>query len=343
MKSSKIGLISGGFSHEANLSSAPWITSALSECGVTVVDISYHDPDFFDRLREANVDLVFPQTLGAYGEDGVLQGILDILDIPYVGSGVSASALCSNKFICSEFIKGLAVSHGYSHFSAPITYPIWGYDSSQYDALAASLGSPFLVKPMLCGASFGVEVMHSQEQFHRNIPGLLAEYQWLVAQSFVHGKEYCWGLIEDDTQTISLPAEFLRDNTGMTIHSQAEKVFSHFSIPQTEEQKREARRLGDVCFYISQQMGIRGLVRMDVIVDKNGCAFILDVNSLPGLVPEMSMLPFMCEKAGINYTTLITMLVASAKRPQPMQMRKLSKPPPAPNTLQRAINAVRTV
>ncbi len=329
----RVAVIVGGFSHEANFTAAPWVSRSLQELGMEVVELKYHDPEFISNLRSAKVDVVFPQCLGAYGEDGVLQGILEILEIPYVGSGVSTSALCA--------IKGLANSHDHPNFSTPLTYPIWNSAPSHYQFLALRLGVPFLVKPMLCGASFGVEVVLSEAQFNKTLPNLLHEYQWLVAQQFIRGMEYCWGLIEDDSNTISLPAEFLRDNRGLTIHSQSEKVFSHFSKPMTKEEQAEAQRLGDICSEIAIQMGIRSFVRMDLIVDESGCAFILDVNSLPGLVPEMSMLPFMCEKAGISYLQLISMLLSSSKRQQPMQMRKLSHPPPAPNRLQRAINAVR--
>lgn len=330
----KVAVISGGFSHEANYSATPWIINTLESLGFQVVEIKYNDPQFIDMLLKEKVDMVFPQSLGAYGEDGTLQGILDYLDIPCVGSGLGASALCANKWLCSEFILGLATHDKHSDYSAPHGYPHSVKAPCKYRFLAEHLGVPFILKPMLGGASFGIEIIHSEANFLQVAPTLEKNFEWLLAEEFISGVEYCWGFIEDEGETIYLPASFVNNNKGMNIHSQQDKLVLPAQHKITQKEKNTVVRIGEVCTSIAAAIGLRSFVRMDMIVDEVGCIYIHDINTLPGLVPGVSMYPFMCEKVGISYSRMISMLISSAQRRQPMHMQKNLHPPALPLELQ---------
>jgi D-alanine-D-alanine ligase-like ATP-grasp enzyme len=124
----------------------------------------------------------------------------------------------------------------------------------------------------------------------------------------------------------------VRKAAGYTIYSKKEKLVQKPSEAQIGHDDKERQRVGEIGMWIATAIGIRGFVRMDAIIDAIGRVHVLDLNTLPGLIPGVCLLPKMSEEAGIDYTQMIGMLVESAGRPQPMHMRKLFSPPPAPKS-----------
>ncbi|HEX4211457.1 MAG TPA: ATP-grasp domain-containing protein, partial [Candidatus Binataceae bacterium] len=284
-------------------------------------------------LRDLCIDIVFPQTLGAFGEDGVFQGLMEYLEIPYVGSGVAASAACANKYYCSNAIRGIAEQLGGKR-----TCGFW----SPHGIVVASdtpvcfeqcelIGYPLILKPLCGGASFGTTRVNDREQL-RCLPDLLEYHGPMLCETYIEGDEYTSGFLDVGGKIIFLPPRRITAGRGQSTHSQGDKLDPALAgSAVTSADVREL--LESVTLALARCLGLSAFGRIDIMVDRNGIAHILDINTLPGLIPGLSTFPDMCNEAGISYDEMILRLVESAFSRRPMWSPKLDDPPPRPDVL----------
>lgn len=339
----RVAVVEGGWSHEANLSAGPWICNALESMDIEVIPVRYESPGFIRAVCDAAIDVFFPQTLGAYGEDGTIQGLLDVFDAHYVGSGVTASSICANKFICSQFIRSIACSFSdlqSINFSAPDSLLLSEDQTHPYEQLVRFLGTPFVLKPAMSGASFGVNLIDCSERFESLKISLLDEFKYLIAEKFIEGTEHTIGLLEIDGIMTALDPNFVAKNSDKSLRLQQDKL--HKALPEPPAEQIYCERLKGAALAVASRLGINGMCRLDMIVDGGGKIYILDVNTLPGLVPGLTAFPQMCETAGISYPQMIGLLLESACKPKLMRMPKLRQPPPAPELLKRYSQALQS-
>lgn len=335
----------GGWSHEANYSSAPWVLRALEMLGLEVVPLDLRDPAFLTQLLAARADVVFPQTLGAYGEDGTLQGLLDFCDLRYVGSGVSASAVGAQKAICNDVARGLGSSTEEMRrlrFTAPRGIVLPADTALRYADLVTRLDSPFVLKPLASGASFGVSLIADERSFDEAYEATVREYRHVLAEQYVTGAEYTVGIVEDDARSVDLPicAVHIAD---ATVYMQDDKIGGHrvaYHLPAPLDDAT-TWRLHAIARAVFDRLGGRGFVRVDLILTADGVVHILEVNTLPGLIPGMSIFPAMCAAIGVTYEEMMAMLLRSAYRPQPLRMSKLAHPPDMPAGVRARLPAAR--
>ena len=336
-------MVEGGWSHEANLSAGPWIGDALESMAVEVITVRYESAEFLGAVCDPAIDIFFLQTMGAYGEDGTIQGLLDVFDAHYVGSGVTASSVCANKFICSQFIRSLAFNFSELRsidFSAPESVLLSEDQSKTYEQLVRFLGSPFVLKPAMSGSSFGVNLIDCSERFDSLKISLLDEFNYLVAEKFIEGTEHTIGLLEIDGVMTALEPNFVAKNSDKSLYLQGDKL--HKALPEPSAEQIYCERLKDAALAVASRLGINGMCRLDMIVDGEGRIYILDVNTLPGLVPGLTAFPQMCETAGISYLQMIKLLLQSARKTKPMRMPKLRQPPPGPELLKQYSQAMQS-
>ncbi len=257
-----------------------------------------------------NIDIAFPLLHGPYGEDGTIQGLLEIADIPYVGSGVLASAVAMDK----SFAKPIFAAHGISVAAGFVARAAdWAKDKSEIQKQADLLGYPIFVKPARGGSSRGTTKVNSKSEFaaaieeaHRFDPKAMVEQE-------IRGKEIECAVLEiDGVAKASLVGEIKIDPKYDFYNFEAKYLDSATTIelPAVIEQKvSDQIRAKAVEAFIA--LGCSGLARVDFFLTNNGEVIINELNTMPGFTAT-SVFPKMWAATGIGYTEVITNLLNTA-------------------------------
>jgi D-alanine-D-alanine ligase len=296
----KVAVMYGGDSAERDVSlkSGAAVLAALQRAGV---DAHAFDPSVapLAALRDEGFARVFIALHGRGGEDGTLQGALDLMKIPYTGSGVLASALAMDKWRSKLVLQaaGLPVPD-YALLDA----------AADFAAVETRLGLPLFVKPANEGSSIGVTKVTTAGTL-RAAYDAAAKYDKLVlAERFMAGGEYTVGIVGDRalpvirivpaTEFYDYEAKYLRDDTEYRIPSGL--------TPQQEAAMQElARRAFAV-------LGCRGWARIDVMLDAAGNQYVLEANTAPGMT-DHSLVPMAARAAGISFEQLVVDVLGMAR------------------------------
>jgi D-alanine-D-alanine ligase len=304
-------VVDGGWSHEAvhRFTSGPSVVGALARLPVTVDVLELQSPSFLEQLinRVPGVDVVFPVTLGSFGEDGRLQSVLELLGVPYVGSGVATSALFSNKWMAKRILTEMGVF-------TPKDLLVRRRDPIPEFELARDLLGPVLViKPVFSGASLGISVVANALAYALAVRSAQARYGDVLLEPYIEGREYTASVVEDERRTIALPICEQVEVPG--VHDTDSKLRARYRFPDPAE--AEIERLRALALQIHLRF-CRGLSRVDAIVSDDEKIVVLEVNTIPGLLP-FSALPAAARHAGIDEPELYEMLLASAYRGDPFE------------------------
>ncbi len=260
-----------------------------------------------------SVDVVFPLLHGPYGEDGTIQGLLELAGVPYVGSGVLSSAVAMDK----EFMKLVLVTRG-----LPVTpYTVihaqeWerGRDAA-LDA-ARGLGLPVFVKPARGGSSIGISKVRDWAEFDGAVEQALRHDPKALVEANVDGREIECGVLdgENGTPEASLPAE-VKVTGGQDFYDFEAKYLdsaTSFDVPADlpDDVVNRVRRTAVSAF---RALACEGLARVDFFLRADGSLVVNEVNTMPGFTPA-SMFPRMWAAAGVDYPTLVDRLLRGALR-----------------------------
>ncbi len=263
-----------------------------------------------------DVDAVFPVLHGPYGEDGTIQGLLELAGIPYVGSGVLASAAAMDK----EYMKLLLAARG----MAVGDYAVLrrgATATATAPATARHLGLPVFVKPARAGSSVGITKVRSTD----DLPAAL-ERAWrhdpkAIVESAVSGREVECGVLEAASPgggaEASLPAE-VRVTGGQEFYDFEAKYLddaTEFDVPARLDDATTAR-VRDLACRAFDALGCEGLARVDFFLRDDGSLLVNEVNTMPGFTPA-SMFPRMWAATGLDYRALVDRLVRTALRRAP--------------------------
>ncbi|MFJ1937777.1 D-alanine--D-alanine ligase family protein [Kitasatospora sp. NPDC088160] len=259
------------------------------------------------------VDVVFPLLHGPWGEDGTLQGLLELSGVPYVGNGVLSSAVGMDK----EFTKRILASHGLGVGRYTIVRPRdWESEAGRAAVreLAAELGLPLFVKPCRAGSSMGITKVKDLADLDAAIEEARRHDPKLIIEAGVSGREIECGVLEtEDGPKASLPAEVLVGD-GFDFYDFEAKYIdsSEVQIPAKldDEQTAEIRRQAVAAF---DALGCEGLARVDFFLLEDGTWMVNEINTMPGFTP-ISAYPKMWEATGLSYPELIDRLLQAALR-----------------------------
>ncbi len=255
-----------------------------------------------------HVDMVHPVLHGKNGEDGTVQGLLDLAMIPYVGPGVLGSSLCMDKVLAKEIFaaNGIPVADGFF---------VWGdaYDPKEvHSKIEESFGYPVVVKPSRAGSSVGVALVEKAEALENALSVAAKEDSKVMVERFVDAREVecavlgttqspkasCVGEIVKEG-VYDYDTKYVNDNAGLDIPAKL-----------TEEQSEKIRSLACRAFSAAD---CRGLSRVDFFIDrKTGEIILNEINTLPGFT-DISMYPKLWEASGLSCKELLTELVALAQ------------------------------
>lgn len=245
-------------------------------------------------------DVVFLALHGRCGEDGKIQSILDILKIPYTGSGVLASSLGMNKRMASDFAKGFGINAPeYILFNAG-DKP----DKIKQDVLD-KIGYPCVVKPNESGSSIGISLVKTQEAIEEAIEAAFKEDNQILVQEFIEGREITCAVLGNSGQTeleALPPAEVVSANEFFDYEAKyiSEKTKEICPAKISQEQTQKVQGLAKM---IHEKFGCEGLTRSDFIMNDDDFYF-LEINTLPGLTQE-SLSPKIAKAAGMSFVEFL--------------------------------------
>jgi D-alanine-D-alanine ligase len=308
----RVAIVSGGPSSEASVSraSAAGVSRALVEAGhsVEVVEL---DAELGRRLSAGAFDVVFPAVHGAVGEDGCLQGMLEVMRIPYVGSGVLASALAMSKPHAKVQFRAASLP-----VARDRTVTSGENLGVQARRIRAELGRSIVVKPGAGGSAIGVETIRAEAEdavLTKALERALALDPVVLVEEFKVGKEVTCAVLEDERGTRALPPTLIEPKAGAfyDFRSKYAPAGSAHTCPAPFSDVMTAR-IQTAAVLAHSVLGCRDLSRVDFVVDDAASEFtVLEVNTLPGMTAT-SLFPEAAAAAGISFSALCDGLVRRA-------------------------------
>lgn len=293
----RVGVLYGGPSaeREVSLVSGKEVAGALRDRGYASVALIDIGPDLPVRLREENVDVAFIALHGKLGEDGCVQGLLEIMGIPYTGSGVTASALCMDKVLAKQVLVRNRIP------------------TPAYEVVAANrsrdvrLPLPVVVKPRAEGSTIGVSIVRRRRDMARAVREACRFDRDALVEAYVPGTEITVGILNGE----ALGVTEIRPVTGFydfkTKYTSG--MASHvFPAPLPGPLYRRAMRLAARACAV---LGCEGAPRVDFRISPEGRLYALEVNTLPGMTP-LSLLPEIAAGVGIGFGELVERILDRA-------------------------------
>jgi D-alanine-D-alanine ligase len=274
--------------------------------------LAVHEPGAVPR-ELGEVDVVLPLLHGPYGEDGTLQGLLELAGVPYVGSGVFASAAAMDKGHMKALLQAAGLPVGPY---AVVTPRQWEHDRAAVRETVAALGFPVFVKPARAGSSVGISKVHGPDALDEAIELARSHDPRVVVEAALDGREIECGVLEGldgGPAEASLPAEVVvggdlefYDFAAKYLPDEGTELVVPAELPDdvVAEVRDQAVRAFDA-------LGCEGLARVDFFVADGGRVVVNEVNTMPGFTP-VSMFPLMWKATGLDYPALVDRLVQTA-------------------------------
>jgi len=309
VKKTRVAVLYGGRSgeHEVSLRSGRAVADALNQAGYDVTTIlitkeGKWEPAPILPVPGANpdIDVVFPVLHGTFGEDGTLQGLLEMAGLPYVGPGVLASSVSMDK----EFMKHICEAHG-----LPVTeYLVQSAAALDTEAVLSTFELPVFVKPANLGSSVGVSKARTREELDRALRDAAQYDRKVIIERAIVGQELECAVLGNEHPQASTPCEIIPSREFYDYEDKYVLDRARIELPArlTAAQTAEVRRLAVACF---QATGCEGMARVDFLLEKaTGRIYINEINTIPGFT-SISMYPKMWAHCGISFPELVRRLV----------------------------------
>jgi D-alanine-D-alanine ligase len=301
IKKKKVGVLMGGLSQEREISlkTGKAIAKALSEKGYNILPIDV-GANIAETLLKERIECAFIALHGRFGEDGTIQGMLELMKIPYTGSGVLASALAMHKIMAKRIFL-------YEGIPTPRFEVFLRSEIEREPLREISLPLPVVVKPAREGSTIGVSIVRKPEEL---LPALKSASKYdgeILVEEFMKGKEITVGILGD----LPLPViEIAPKNGFYDYHSKYTKGETQYIIPA--QIPREKYLLAqEVGFRAFKVLGCSDCARVDLMTDGEGNPWVIDVNTMPGMT-ETSLLPKAANYAGIAFGELAERILLGA-------------------------------
>lgn len=303
-KDMKVGVLLGGLSseREVSLRSGTAMAKALKARGYKVATIDV-GRDLPSRLTRAKIDVAVNALHGKWGEDGCVQGLLEVMGIPYTGSGVVASAICMDKAATKRILSAAGLS---TASFIELRIPAKGV-AAYLESVESPFGYPVVVKPNSEGSSVGVEMVQRAGELQRVLKGAARKSKHLLLEKFIAGRELSVAVLDGKplgTVEIKTRRNFYDYKAKYT------KGETEYLVPAPLDAVVE-RRLMDEAARVHTLLGCRGVSRVDFILAEELEGNILEINTLPGMT-ELSLVPKIAAGAGYSYEDLCEEILKGA-------------------------------
>ncbi len=295
-KNKRIGVLMGGISHEREISlkTGAAILQALHEGGYHAIGIEVSS-DICERLLQERIDVAFIALHGRWGEDGTVQGLLELLRIPYTGSGVLASALAMDKIKAKEIF----LFHGLPtpEFIIP----------QEKKPLEPPFPPPWVVKPASEGSTIGIGIVMDRTGLKEAVKRAREYDRQVFVEQFIEGKELTVGILNGKP----LPVIEIAPHGGVyDYEAKYSPGMTEYLCPApiSEGKQKEAQGLSLKAYNI---LGCHGCARVDIRLSERGEVFIIEVNTVPGMT-ETSLVPKAAAHVGISFPQLVEVILKEA-------------------------------
>lgn len=308
-----VAVIYGGKSkeREVSLKSGRGISDALKRKGCNVVEIDYTSKDFISLLNNG-IDVVYIALHGRYGEDGRIQGLLDMLEIPYVGSGVLASALAMNKAKSKRIFEyyGIRIA---KDVIVRLEDDLWLVTAN----INTKFTYPLVVKPNQEGSTIGLSIVNDKEELEQAIKNALTFDNEILIEEYIDGMEVTVAILEADEKIEALPIIEIIPNKNKYYDYESKYApgGSDHIIPARIDSKTE-KVVKEWAVNAHKLLGCETFSRVDFIIPRDGTdPVILEVNTLPGMT-ETSLYPDAARSVGISYEDIVYKFVTESLKKQ---------------------------
>lgn len=296
----KVAVLMGGHSAEraVSLKSGAAVLTALQNRGVDAHAIDCADRHVLRQLQDERFARAFIVLHGRGGEDGVMQGALESIELPYTGSAVLASALGMDKWRSKLLWQAAGL---------PVPRCLRVDETSQTDAVIVELGLPLFVKPGREGSSVGISKVESAEQFLSAVALARQHDELVLAEQYCGGGEYTVAILDGQ----ALPVVKIESQGGFyDYEAKYLREDTRYLCPcgLSSEQESAMRRLAQQAFEV---LGGRGWGRIDVLLDDKGKALLLEANTVPGMT-DHSLVPMAARAAGIDFDELVWRILCTS-------------------------------
>jgi D-alanine-D-alanine ligase len=254
-----------------------------------------------DRRVVLKADVVFPVLHGPFGEDGTVQGLLKIAEVPFVGPGVLAAAVGMDKVVMKRLLREAKI-------------PVADFlefrkgEKADFDKIKRALGMPFFVKPVNLGSSVGISKVAKKDEFKAAMDLVFRFDSRAIIEKFIEGREIECSAMGNESLRISIPGEVVPTHDFYSYEAKyLDEKGAEFHIPAKLSKKieKEIRNLAAKSF---RALCCDGMGRIDFFLVKNGKIFVNEINTIPGFT-KISMFPKLFEVSGVAYPELIEKLI----------------------------------
>jgi D-alanine-D-alanine ligase len=301
MQVRKVGVLLGGLSSEREVSirTGEAVLAALRERGHDAVPV-YVDRDLDVALRQERIDVAFVALHGRWGEDGCVQGLLEMLGIPYTGSDVLASALAMDKAKAKELFR-------LHNLPTPAYYVLRAQDADDHAEQHGDFGMPCVVKPVREGSSVGVTIVREDAELAPAVMRALAFDDQVLVERFIAGREVSVAVLGD--RALGAVEIAPRDGFYDYANKYTRGATDYFIPPRLSPERYRGVLAQALRAHLA--LGCTGATRVDMMVSDAGNEFVLEVNTVPGMTPT-SLLPKIADAAGISFADLCEAMLADA-------------------------------
>jgi len=319
MKKIRLAVLMGGMSSERDISliSGREVVKNLNK---KKYEVLVYDPaaDLIKLAQDKDkIDLVFPVLHGRYGEDGTIQGFLELLGLPYVGSGILASALAMDKNISQKMYQNAGILVPKTIVSAKSN---WSRNTHQLlQDIKMHLGIPCVVKPNNQGSSIGITIVKKEKELKKALEKVFSLSSEVLIQEFIEGKEVT-GPVLGNQNPIALPVIEIVPPKGRFFDRETKYNGSTREIVPARISKELTKVVQDLAVKAHQVLGCRVFSRTDMIIKEAGAnkrlkakdqqpeIYVLETNTIPGMTSE-SLFPKAAQAAGISFSELLDKLI----------------------------------
>ena len=304
-RNAKIAVLCGGMSSEAEVSrrSGKNCFGALQRLGFKNAELVEVDKNIAQKLQDGKYDYAYNALHGKYGEDGCIQGILEILQIPYSGCGVMSSAICMNK----EYTKRILSTHP----EIPLAKSAFVRKGEDVMEKTKNLKYPVFTKPVSEGSSFGMTKVNSKEELKAAYDEAVKYNDDVLIEEFINGVFVTVGVLEKDGKNFATEILEIRPkNEWYDYEAKYTPGMSEFILPANLS-KELTEKVKQIAAIAHETAGCRGVSRVDFMISDDGIPYVIEINTSPGMT-ETSDLPAQSKIMGIDYDNLVEIILSGA-------------------------------
>jgi len=304
-----IAVLMGGRSleREFSIKSGQRISNALRKLGHNVIKMDVNE-SIIENLKSEKIDLAYIALHGKDGEDGTIQEILEVLEIPYTGPGVYPNVLSFDKIISKQIFISKGIPTPPFYFLNTSSFRELG-SSKLLPAIIEKIGFPLVVKPSAQGSALGIRIVNDSQSLPEAIIYALSYSKKVILEKFIDGVELAVSIIGKDKQRTLPIVEIVPKKKFFDFESRSEVGETDYFVPARLSQA-EDKKVKQTAIEVNNALECNKLSRVDMILDKKEkIPYVLELNTSPGMT-DTSLLPMSAEEAGISFEELVDEIIS---------------------------------